>query len=149
MRSSTGQARDVQDGQNSTRGRSRDGAANDWQAKPTGRSPSNPVTTVTPVQKVPEHPPELRRLGGEGHPRHGNSGTGAFHLVSGHELAATLKSWPHRLTAVLSRAIQSSSSTCLPSQPNSTSKPPGVFADGIVLACQSLPVTDEIHITYE
>src|SRR5258707_1028574 len=37
-----------------------------------------------------------------------------------------LKSWPHRLTAVLSRAIQSSSVTSSPSQPNSTSKPPGV-----------------------
>ena len=38
-----------------------------------------------------------------------------------------LKSWPQRLTAVLSWAIQSSSVTLRPSQPNSMSKPPGVF----------------------
>ena len=42
-------------------------------------------------------------------------------------LKPMLKSCPHRLTAVLSRATQPSSSTSSPSQPNSTSKPPGVF----------------------
>lgn len=36
----------------------------------------------------------------------------------------TVKSWPHRLTAVLSRATQSSSSTLSPSQPNSMSRAP-------------------------
>src|SRR5690606_16374925 len=43
-------------------------------------------------------------------------------------LKPTEKSWPHRLTAVDSRATQFSSSvTCMPSQPYSQSKPPGVF----------------------
>ena len=41
--------------------------------------------------------------------------------------APSEKSWPHNETAVDSRAIQVSSSTVRPSQPNSTSKPPGVF----------------------
>lgn len=39
----------------------------------------------------------------------------------------TVKSWPHRLTAVDSRAIHEVSSTSKPSQPNSISNPPGVF----------------------
>ena len=40
-------------GQNSTSGGSRDSAANDWQAKPTGTSSCTVVITVMPVQNCP------------------------------------------------------------------------------------------------
>ncbi len=105
------QDRDIFVGQNSTSGGSSDSAANDWQANPTGASSCIVVITVMPVQNCPS---TLRKV-------RGSMGSADTYLKP------TLKSWPHRLTAVLSRATQSSSSTCSPSQPNSTSKPPGVF----------------------
>src|SRR3954452_20651652 len=82
--------------------------------------------------------PGRRTVGHRGY--HGDTGTELaehiaecawVHRFGGHDryryLNPMLKSWPPRLTAVLSRAPQSGSSTCNPSQPNSTSKPPGVF----------------------
>ena len=48
-----GQLEDVCAGQNETYGGSRDTDVTDWQANPTGRSPSCPVMTATPVQKWP------------------------------------------------------------------------------------------------
>src|SRR5262245_41936412 len=46
-----GQVRAARPGQNNTSGGSRDSAANDWHAKPTGSASRMAVTTVTPVQK--------------------------------------------------------------------------------------------------
>ena len=106
------QDRDTLVGQNSTIGGSRDSAANDWQAKPTGTSSCTVVMIVIPVQNWPS---TLRNVRGS---------TSAALIAY---LNPMLKSWPHRLTAVLSRATQLVSSTSSPSQPNSTSKPPGVF----------------------
>ena len=107
------QDRDTLVGQNSTSGGSSDSAANDWQANPTGASSCIVVITVMPVQNCPSTFRNVR----------GSIGS----ADTTHYLKPTLKSWPHRLTAVLSRATQSWSSTCSPSQPNSMSNPPGVF----------------------
>ena len=56
-----GQLVEVWAGQKLTYGGSSDTEVTDWQAKPTGRSPSWPVITATPVQKCPEHGPHGHR----------------------------------------------------------------------------------------
>src|SRR5882757_7321344 len=108
--------RDTLVGQNNTSGGSRDSAANDWQANPMGWAPvalsDIEVMMVMPVQNWPSTWRNVRGSIGSGIPSY---------------LKPMVKSWPHRLTAVLSLAIQSSSVTSSPSQPNSMSKPPGVF----------------------
>ena len=53
--------RDILVGQNSTSGGSRDSAANDWQANPTGTSSCTVVITVIPVQNWPS---TLRKVRG-------------------------------------------------------------------------------------
>src|SRR5882757_1167515 len=106
------QDRDILVGQNNTSGGSSDSAANDWQANPMGASSCTVVMMVMPVQNWPS---TWRNVSG-------SIGSG----IPGY-LKPMVKSCPHRLTAVLSLAIQSSSSTSSPSQPNSMSKPPGVF----------------------
>jgi hypothetical protein len=83
--------RDTVVGQNNTSGGSSDSAAKDWQAKPTGAPSCTVVITVMPVQNCPS---TFRNVRVERLPTH------LF-------LAPTVKSWPHRLTAVLSLAIQS------------------------------------------
>src|SRR5882757_8644934 len=109
------QDRDCLVGQNNTSGGSKDSAANDWQANPTGTSSCTVVMMVMPVQNWPS---TWRNVRGS---------MGCSGMLFGFYLKPMLKSCPHRLTAVLSLATQPSSSTSSPSQPNSMSKPPGVF----------------------
>ena len=108
------QDRDTLVGQNSTSGGSSDSAANDWQAKPTGASSCTVVMTVMPVQNWPSTLRNVRGSIGAAHRRHGY-------------LKPTLKSWPHRLTGGALPGDPVLVVDLSPSQPNSTSNPPGVF----------------------
>lgn len=48
-----GQLDEAVDGQKATYGGSNDTEVSDWHVNPSGPESSNPVTTVTPVQKCP------------------------------------------------------------------------------------------------
>ena len=98
-------------GQNSTSGGSSDSAANDWQANPRGTSACM-VVMIDPGAELPEDLDgkpgirSLQSLAGDGEPME--------------------KSCPHRLTAMPpGRSSRRPRPAAL--QPNSMSKPPGVF----------------------